>query len=495
MKDGRTPPLRRRKTSDKRVEEQDSPSKQVWDGNDKYTTRQKPLSRLGHPLEKKLEQEKVGRFVLINEHNRLTQAVKEKKAKLKRLQESLKAMHLQPATYNNEDTLKQHIRQLENNAEKMKKKITEAKKIQVTYHHICENLQQEVRDIYQVLEQRERAVADRQAKVDNVTKMLQSAEAAADGTLGRMVQVEHETMETRREMAGQLCELSTEVKELKKDMETFGRLSPRGQSRMKERETEEEEARLDSVEDQQCYDLCGASGYDMKPVKDMEPVSEALGCADVQKLVNKMVSQRATEEQLATEKTQYDELIEQDAQILADLDLQCAELKFSEKPAAIRFEKLKKQIQAKPVGNHVERLHASLEHSQDLLDTVEQGVNTLYFRMSSVPVEGFRWPKCTDCTDKLRDISAPLSTLLQSTSMQTPETRDMDQETFYSLLESFNTMELSNNKRPTTPTDAPQLSDEEEEEECCPSRDEIKRCSIRLIEAQQSKKSSRRVKL
>ncbi|XP_056232826.1 uncharacterized protein LOC130169832 isoform X3 [Seriola aureovittata] len=453
MKDGRTPPLRRSKISDKRVEAQNSPSKQVWDDNDKYTTRQKPLSRLGHPLEKKLEQEKVGRFVLINEHNRLTQAVKEKKAKLKRLQESLKAMKLQPATYNNEDTLKQHIRQLENNTEKMKKKTTEAKKIQVTYHHICENLQQ-----------------------------------------GRMVQVEHETMETRREMSGHLCELSTEVKELKKDMETFGRLSPRGQSRMKERETEEEEARPDSVEDQQCYDLSGASGYDMKPVKDMEPVSEALGCADVQKLVNKMVSQRATEEQLATEKTQYDELIEQDAQILADLDLQCAELKFSEKPAAIRFEKLKKQIQAKPVGNHVERLHASLKHSQDLLDTVEQGVNTLYFRMSSVPVEGFRWPKCTDCTDKLRDISTPLSTLLQSTSMQTPETRDMDQETLYSLLESFNTMELSNNKRPTTPTDAPQLSDEEEEESC-PSRDDIKLCSIRLIEAQQSKKSSRRVKL
>lgn len=58
-------------------------------------------------IQKKIEQEKRRRQVLINEHNRLTFAVKEKEAKLKELQESLTAMNLQPTNYNSEDTCKQ----------------------------------------------------------------------------------------------------------------------------------------------------------------------------------------------------------------------------------------------------------------------------------------------------------------------------------------------------------------------------------------------------
>ncbi|XP_071338022.1 coiled-coil domain-containing protein 183-like [Trachinotus anak] len=482
MKDARTPA--QSQTSEKQIEAQ------VLNSNDKCTPRRKPLSRLGHLLEKKLEQVKLRRYVLINEHNRLTLAVKGKEVKLKGLQESLKAMNLQPATYNNEDTLKQHMRQLENNREKMKMKNTEAKKIQVAYHHISENVQQEVRDMYQVLDQRECSVGFGQAKVDKATKLLQLAETAAGGTLGKMLQVEHDTMETRREIANELCELSAEVKWLKKQMEKFGRLSPRGQSRLRERETEKEEAH--TVEDHQCYDTCDASGCDVKPDEDMEPLSEALGRANIQE-PDKVVTKQATKEHLVTEIAQYDEVIGQEVKILAGLELQYADLKFSEKPAATRFDKLRKQIRAKInlEVNCVERLQPTLKESQDLLDTVEQGVDNLYFRMSAV--EGFPGAKCTDRVDKLRDTSIPLQTLLQSVLMQKPEIRGLDQEGIYSLLEKFNTMEPGNNKKPATPTDTLQLSDDMEE--CTPTRDEIKRCSIRLIESQQSKKSSRRAKL
>ncbi|GAA6218834.1 uncharacterized protein LOC122876738 isoform X2 [Lates japonicus] len=489
MKKARTPAQRRVKT-----EAQDSAAKQVLDSQDKRTARQRPFSKLGLPPEKIIEQEKQRRHLLINEHNKLTLAVKEKEAKLKELQETLRVMNLQPTTYSSEDALKQRIRQLENDREKMKMKITQAKKIQMAYRHILENLQEEVRGIKQVLDQKEHAVAVGQVEVDKATKMFQSAAAATDSSLGMMVQMEYETMEKRREMDSELCELSAEEKELKKKMEIFGCLSPTAQSRLEEAEIlEEEEERSAPVKDHQCHDICGASESDMKVVEDMEALREALACADIQELVSKVLSQRATKEQLLTEITQYEDLIEHETKILADLELQFAELKFSEKPAVARFDKLKEQAQAKlnPEVKRVGRLQAELKQSQDLLDAVEQGINNLYFRMSCVPVEGLPSTKCTDSIDKLKDISARLPTLLQRalTQKRRSAVSGLDQENVYSVLEKFNTVELRNNKRPTTPTETPQLSDDEEE--CSPSRDEIKRSGMRLIESQQNKKSSR----
>lgn len=50
-----------------------------------------------------------------------------------------------------------------------------------------------------------------------------------------MVQMEYETMERKREMDSELYGRSAEVKELKRQMETLGCLSPTVQSRQNER--------------------------------------------------------------------------------------------------------------------------------------------------------------------------------------------------------------------------------------------------------------------
>ncbi|XP_045892129.1 uncharacterized protein LOC123961062 isoform X2 [Micropterus dolomieu] len=528
--DARTSTPRQVKTSEKQTEDK--------------SRRQKPLSKPGLSLEKKIEQEKRRRHVLINEHNRLTFAVKTKEAKLKELQEQLKAMSLQPTNYNCEDTCEQRIRQLENNLDKMKLKTTQAKRIQTAYWHILEHLQQEVRGMYKVLDQKAHAVAVGQAEVDKATQKFQSAAAAADSTLGKMVWVENETMEKKSKMDSELGELTAEENELKRNMKTLGRLSPKGQSRLKEREIEEK-AQSIPVTDHQYYDICGASQSDMKLVEDMEALREILGCADIQDLVNKVVSQQATKEQLQTEVTHCEELVRQEAKTLADLELLNTELKFNAKPTTTRFDKLKEQMQPKlsQKVDHVQRLQAKLQQSQGLLDTVEQGVTNVYFRMSCVPVET-RWkreeqsyknsrharfkarslyspiqeltarqtptPKVpvlsesttpragtflgglpsassTNSTDKLGDISARLPTLLQIASKQKPEISGLDKERVYSLLEQLNMMGMRNNKRQTTPLDTPQLS--EDEEECVPSREDIKRNSSKLIESKQKKKN------
>ncbi|XP_051278312.1 coiled-coil domain-containing protein 183-like isoform X1 [Dicentrarchus labrax] len=333
----------------------------------------------------------------------------------------------------------------------MKIKIIEARKIQTVYQHIREHLQEEVCRMSKDLDQTELAVALGEAEVDQASKQVESAAAAAHSIMGTMVQTECETMGRKREMDSELWELSAEEKELKRKMETLWRRSLSVQSQQKERDIEEAQSTF--VKDYQHHDICGASQSDMKLVEDMEALIEALGCADVQDLVNKVVSQRATKEQLLIEVTQYKELIRQEAETLADLEVQYTELKFSEKPATTRFDKLKEQLQAwlNQEVDRVQRLQAELKQSQDLLDSVEFGVNNFYFRMSCVALEELPSAFSTDSLDKLRDISARLPTLQQRALEKEPEISGLDQDKVYDLLEELNMMELKNNKRPTTP--------------------------------------------
>lgn len=65
-----------------------------------------------------------------------------------------------------------------------------------------------------------------------------------------MVQVENETMEKKSKMDSELGELTAEENELKRNMKTLGRLSPKGQSRLKEWVRMEKEWILDLDEDE-----------------------------------------------------------------------------------------------------------------------------------------------------------------------------------------------------------------------------------------------------
>ncbi|KAJ4931371.1 hypothetical protein JOQ06_025668 [Pogonophryne albipinna] len=469
MKNSRSPTHHPIKTSGKHTEADSSAAKQL-DSPDQLLSRKKP----GLSLETKIDLEKRKRNYLINEHNRLKFAVKEKEARLKTLQKTLQTMDAQPAASNTEDACRQRIRQLENNLDKMKVKIIEAREIQTAYEHIRENLQQEVRDIYGVLEQKEQAVAVGQTKLDKASKQSQTAAAAAGCTLGRVLQMECETMGKKREMDLELCELSAEEKELKRQMETLGQL---GTQRLRE---------------QQRYDVCGASRSDMKLMEDMEALREALGCADVQELVSKVVSQQATQQLLLSEVTRCEELTRQEDAALTQLHLQHAELKFSSKPAASRFDGLKGEMEAKLNQEmfRVRRLHGALQKSQDLLATVERGVNNLYFRMSCLPVQELSSASCAESLDKVKDISNRLPTLLQRASQHKAEISGLDQERVHSLLEQLNQMESRNVKRPSTPIHSPEVSDDEDE--CCPSRVEIKSSSMRLVESEQNKSRGKR---
>ncbi|KAL6113909.1 uncharacterized protein ACO6RY_04797 [Pungitius sinensis] len=476
-------PTRQNKTSEKMAEAKDRAAGPVRDGFDLPST-SKMLSRAGLHLEEKIEQEKTRLHRLIREQNLLSFAVTEKEAKLKLLQETLRDKDFKPPGYNDEDSFNHRKQQLEINKDKMSIKIITAEDIHMAYQQIHEHLLQEVREMCNARDHKEHAVSIGQAEVERASKQFQAAAAAVESSQGWMVDIDDEFLRKKREMDIELYQLNADERNPKRTLE---HLSATSQSRQKEREIDGDQGKEEAT-DHQCCDISGASQSDRKLVEDMEALREALGNSDVQELGHKVVSQWATQEQLLAKLTRYQDQIRQGAEAFAELDLQHTELKFRAGPSAARLDELRAEVKAEweEKGLRVQRLQAELKQSQDLLDRAEQGVNNLYFRMSCVPVEGLPSASRTNCMDQLEDIRARLPILLQRASEQEAD-GGLDQETVSTLHEQLNTMESRNAKTQSAPIVPPHLSDGEEGSS--PSREEIKRCSSRLIEAGQKKSS------
>ncbi|XP_071379888.1 coiled-coil domain-containing protein 183-like [Centroberyx affinis] len=486
---------RRIQKLEKQIQEEESAARQILDGDDKPPRCRKPLFKSlpkpgGLTVESKLEQDQRQMRILINEHNRLKFAVRDRESQLLEVEEALK--HLEPQTQDDksEHTYSQLGRQLENSLEKMRIKITEAEKIHNTYLHIHEHLQQETQQMPMVLEQS--AVTVGQTEVDQVSKMSQSAVAAADSTTGKLVQMERETTEEKRRMESELRELRAVKEEMEGRMEKDWdhRSSSRSQDRLKESKKEAEASTAPVRAQQSCVDP-STSQSNIRLMEDIKALRDALGCTHLQELVKKLVSQRATEDQLHIQMSQYEDLVKQRTDTLADLELQYARLKFTVGPGSTRFDKLEEQMEAElqKEDNRVRRVQVELKKAEDTLDSVEQGVANLYY-MTCVPVEELPIEDSMDAMHKLRDINARLPMLLSRKSGQKCEDSSLQQEKVWSFLEQSNMMEQKNYKRASSPVDTFQPCSDEED--CSPSREEIKHHSVKLIEAQQNKKSQKR---
>ncbi|KAM8885566.1 uncharacterized protein AB9W97_013122 [Spinachia spinachia] len=435
-----------------------------------------------------MEQEKRRKHRLIREQNLLRFAVTEKEAKLKLQQETLRDKGFKPPGYKDEDSCKQRKRQLEVNKDKMSFKIIGAEEIHTAYQLIHEHLLQEVREMCKACDHKEHAISIGQAEVERASKQLQAAAATEEISRAWMVEIDDQFLRKKEEMDIELYQLNAEERNPKW---TLKHLSATSQSRQKEREIdgdeeEEEGAYSSHVTDHLCCDIGGASMSDRKLAEDFEALQEAVGNSDVQELVHKVESQWATQERLLAELTRYQDEIRQGAEAFAQLEVQHTELKFRAAPSAVRLDELRAEVKAEwdKKALRVQRLQADLKQSQDLLDPAERGVTNLHFMMSCVPAEGLPSASPTDSMEQLKEIRARLPILLQRASAQEAD-HALDQETLYTLYEELYTMESRNAKTQSNAVDAPQLSDGKEDSS--PSREEIKRCSSRLIEAGQKR--------
>ncbi|XP_037832763.1 GRIP and coiled-coil domain-containing protein 2-like isoform X2 [Kryptolebias marmoratus] len=417
----------------------------------------KQLMKRGLSLEQRMDQQKHRRRVLINEHNCRTSAVKEKEDRLEKL---LKVIKCHSAEEKSKATAMhlQQIRQLESNLEKMKIKIDGAKNIEISYNLLCEHLKQELFDMKNVLDQKEMDVDLGQAKVEKAKQMLRCTLSAANSSADQMTQTEWKVWGEKREMNDELYDLNTERLELKKLFEMSGQIW------LKEEENDEEDellAATTEVTQSSADEQSDTTEWDMELLEDMEAHRVALDFAEVQQI---------TKEQLLSEKTYYEEDNRKKAEMLADLERRYVELKYTENPGITRFNKLKEEKLTKlnQEVDHVRQLRADLKQTQDLLETIEQGINNLYFQMNCKPVEGSSF---LTSVDKLRNISVQLEELQETTSDQ--EISSQDKEKVYNLLEGVYVKELKNNRKERLTTRSTVVFSDDEEE-LCPTREEIK---------------------
>ncbi|KAM4575805.1 uncharacterized protein PAE49_006180 isoform 3-T3 [Odontesthes bonariensis] len=435
-------PTHQMKTSENRTD--DKSVMEVVMNKGKNPAQQSPL-----PLEQNMEHEWHERALLIKACNSLTAAVGKRTEKLK---ESMRVLNSLPTTFKVDDTLERQTREAENKREKMKMKIIAAEKIHTSYMSLYEHLKQQLQAQEKMLDQK--------------------ADAVIRG------QMEQEVREKIREMDSKLHELTAEKEELQKAIQMSG------QSSRKEQVQETEEvAATESAQ-------CGASAddqqesfeSDMKLMEDVDALREAQKFAKVQQDIQK---------KLLVEKVDIEEVIREKTKILADLEVCYIELKCSENPAPTRLQQLKEEklAQVKQEADRVQRLKSELNHSQDLLDTIDQGIRNLYFMMSSGPVEEL---SSMSSTDKLEEIRVLLRRLQQSAKTKKPHVSSEGRERVYMLMEKINSSEVKNNRRPATPPDP--LESSEGEEPACPTREEIKRDSMQLIEIQKKKTAKGRKK-
>ncbi|KAM6965353.1 coiled-coil domain-containing protein 183-like [Aplochiton taeniatus] len=234
----------------------------------------------------------------------------------------------------------------------------------------------------------------------------------------------------------------------------------------------------------------------VKLVEDVDALTEALSCTDLQELELRLVSQKATMEQLYIQVTQTEELVKQRADILAALELQYARLKFSVGPGSEKFDQLKEEMEMERrqevgrLGNSMEKLGKV----QAVLNGVEQGINNLYYSTVCVPLPEGTHSKDDglDAMDKLRDIIIRLPILQAKVPLA--EDASPDPEKVWAFLENSILHEPKNIKRASSPTldsaseDTFQFRSQEEDSSL--SREEIKRRSLQLIEALQPKKKA-----
>ncbi|XP_076127481.1 coiled-coil domain-containing protein 183-like [Alosa pseudoharengus] len=458
---------------------------------------------------------------LIEQHNGLQYTLRLRKSQLLQMEQTMDSLELDNNPDGDERHYEQHVRQLENCLEKMSIKITEAANIHNTYLQVQEHLHREVREMPHVLEKLQSTVICGQTELSKVAQMSQAAVAAVESTKGMLVQLERQLMMEHWQIEKQLNN-----KLLEKEREVEARMD-------REKDTD----RRISLAHQSATQP-NAQQSTLKIVKDMDDLKEALSCTELQELEGRLVSQRATRQQLHTQMTQCEELLAQQQEALVALELQYAQSKFNPGPSSERFEQMQAELCAE-LERETQRCQEWEEHlakARAVMQGVEQGVNNLFYRITCLPATKVDKhntfapaESCTslekaedvaateaglDAVEKLQEMDSRLTSLpdvelekseeggasdkVSDSSCPLPVplklTFELSALQLWTFLVQSTMMEPRNCKQASCPTYNSNSEDtfqyRSQEDDYSLSRDEIKRCNKQLIEAHQPNKKA-----
>ncbi|KAL2092306.1 hypothetical protein ACEWY4_012104 [Coilia grayii] len=365
----------------------------------------------------------------------------------------------------------------------------------------------EVIEMPLVLEELQSTVIRGLTELSHVAHMSHAAQAAVENTQGMLVQLERQLVMERRTLER---ELSSKHQEKEKEVEARMEREKEGDRRISrapgklkgQRKAGRAKDALTDIIDfpgfrvvQQSATQSNTQQSQVKMVKEIDSLKEALSCTDLQELESRLVSQRTMREQLDTQMRQCEELVAQRQQDLATLELQYAQSKFNPGAGSGRYKQMQAALCAELEQERQRRWEweAKLGKACAVLQGVERGVNNLFYLMTCLSNQESVTEAPRDAVEKLQEIDNQLLAL-SAAELEETEEQGGGSDKLWTFLVQSTMMEPRNCKRAKSPAYDSNTKDpfqfRSQEEDCSLSRDEIKGRNKQLIEAHQPKKKA-----
>ncbi|XP_045325184.1 coiled-coil domain-containing protein 183 isoform X2 [Leopardus geoffroyi] len=327
--------------------------------------------------------EKLRKYVFdrVNVHNVLIHLVRRREQKLESMKLELASLRRQPDHTEEEQRLRQVIRQLENNIEKTVMKITASQNIYLLYVGLLDYLKKELASYPTGLDKLQNLVGDYCSELSDMTVMSQDAMMITDEVKMNMRQAEATFIEERRARENRLNQQKKLIDKIhtKETNEKFrrGRRDLDFPSSLMGAETVKVRKRETSQADIQ---------YQTDVTALVEKVKTAVQCSHLWDIAGRFLAQRTTEENLGLQVEGCERRRRQLEALMKKLEAEETALKFRQTPSSASFKSVEKKMKdmLREEEERLQLAYSNMTKSQKLLLTIQMGIDNLHARLIGV---------------------------------------------------------------------------------------------------------------
>ncbi|XP_007475439.1 coiled-coil domain-containing protein 183 isoform X1 [Monodelphis domestica] len=431
--------------------------------------------------------EKLRKYVFdrVNVHNVMLHLVRQRGERLENMQSELENLLSQQNSTKEELQQLQIIRQLENNIEKTMIKINTSQNLYSLYVRLLDYLKKELTYYPPQLDKLQNMVLLFQKDLSNMSEMTHDAMKMTEVAKVNMSEMETAFVAERKTREQKLTQ---QKKMIEKIHSTGSERHRRGRRDMEFSSTlvtpEPQKGRMQEVSQADIE-------YQADVTYIVDSVKNAVQCSHLWDIAGRFLAQKNTQENLLQQTKEYEQKRKELEALLQKLDLERALLKFHQNPNVNRFKKLEKEL-SEMLNKENKRLqleNKNLTKNEQLLLNIEIGIDNLFIRLIGIALpseKGIPGPTDTkDAYSKLQYCERKLLYLIERTKKYAGEYDESSQQVRDFLEES--TLQEKHNVKITF-EDADDDGRESFEfpdvdQSYVPSREEIKKQSIRFIDA------------
>ncbi|XP_028912318.1 coiled-coil domain-containing protein 183-like isoform X2 [Ornithorhynchus anatinus] len=426
-------------------------------------------------------QQKLQKYIYdrVKVHDALVHLLRRRAAVLEDLQRELLRLRRLEEPSKETELQHQRIRQLENSIEKMEMKCSSAQSIHQMYENSLASLKQELASYPSKLSNMANMVGAYQSALQDMTQMAQETIEITEVTKLDAAKAETALI---AEHEAQESQLNAQKKQVDKAWvrDTGDR------HRQSRRDTDFSFLGEDLTKGKNPEPSKSQMEYEAQIISEVEKVKTAVQCSNIWDITGRFQAQKVTEEKLVQQIAECEQKRKELKALLHKLDLERTELKYHQTPSSIRYKQMEEQLKQKLEAEEARRQQASrsVEKNQELMLTVQNGIDNLFMRLCSISVPGEE-DVPTDFKDTFKKLEFCQRKLVHLVSVS-KDVPPEEVEKVKHVLEKLAQEDKLNRKVPFEDQDTEiteTFNYADMEDYYVPTREEIKRQGKNLIEA------------